>query len=66
MSCKINFSAVRSVSDPHETPVLIIGLTKNLGKLVFKDVAANLDPRVTEEVRHRAVRVNLNVTDIFN
>ena len=50
MACHINFSAVRSVSDPHEIPILIIGLAKNLAKLTFKDVAANLEPRVTEEV----------------
>jgi hypothetical protein len=50
MSCRINFSALRSTSDPHETPVLIIGLAKNLAKVGFKDVASNLEPRVTEEV----------------
>jgi hypothetical protein len=49
-SCQVKFSATRSVSDPHETPVLIIGLAKNLAQVGFKDVAANLGTRVNEEV----------------
>ena len=55
-SCQIHFSAARSISDPHETPVLIIGLAKNLGQVNFKDVASNLDPRVSEEVSYRVIK----------
>lgn len=66
-SCTINFSAARSVSDPHETPVLIIGLAKNLAKLNFKDVASNLEPRVTEEVWNSALSMlNPSPTDAIN
>ena len=50
MPCKVNYTLKRSVSDPQETPVVIIGLVENLSKLSFADVASNLEPRVTKEV----------------
>lgn len=42
-------------SDPHTTPVLIIGQVKHLTKLKFSDIKPKLEPRVNEETFKLAI-----------
>ena len=50
MGTFIKFNPTLTKSDPHNTPVLIIGQLKHLSALKFEDLSAKLLPRVTEEV----------------
>ena len=50
MGTTLKFNQVLTESDPHKTPVLIIGQLKHLSALKFEDVQIKLHPRVTEEV----------------
>ncbi|XP_017780863.1 PREDICTED: probable aminopeptidase NPEPL1 [Nicrophorus vespilloides] len=52
---KLTFSSKLSRSDPHESPVLIVGQVKHLNQLKFSDVKLKLEPRVTEEVFKNAI-----------
>lgn len=51
MAANVEFVANLAASDPQKHPVLIVGQTKHLSKLSFKDVRSKLEPRVTEDVR---------------
>jgi probable aminopeptidase NPEPL1 len=50
MAANVEFVANLVASDPQKHPVLIVGQTKHLSKLSFKDVRSKLEPRVTEDV----------------
>jgi probable aminopeptidase NPEPL1 len=49
MGVKINFSADPASGDPAETPVVVMGLLKNLQKVSFDRVRSKMEPRVDEE-----------------
>ncbi|XP_013779517.1 probable aminopeptidase NPEPL1 [Limulus polyphemus] len=53
----IKFDGQLSVSDPHRSPVLIIGQTKHLSRTTFNDVKMKLEPKVTEEIFKSAVEM---------
>jgi hypothetical protein len=59
MAANVEFVANLAASDPQKHPVLIVGQTKHLSKLSFKDVRSKLEPRVTEDVC-ALTRNNLN------
>lgn len=64
MTIRMQYSAARSTSDPHERPVLIVGQVKNLAKINFEDVAPKLRPRVDEQLWKSSLSVlNPSPTD---
>jgi probable aminopeptidase NPEPL1 len=55
MSTKLVFHSGLTKTDPHQSPVVIIGQVKHLTQLKFQDIRNKLEPRVTEDVFKVAV-----------
>ncbi|XP_055848714.1 probable aminopeptidase NPEPL1 [Episyrphus balteatus] len=55
MSTDIKFNSSLTTSDPHVTPVLIIGQLRHLNLLKFPIIECKLAPRVTEDTFKHAV-----------
>jgi probable aminopeptidase NPEPL1 len=55
MSTKLVFRSGLTKTDPHQSPVVIIGQVKHLTQLKFQDIRNKLEPRVTEDVFKVAV-----------
>lgn len=49
MATKLDFVAGLTITDPQETPVLIIGQVRHLTQLTYEQIKWKLEPRVSEE-----------------
>lgn len=49
MCTKLVFQTGLTVTDPQETPVLIIGQVRHLTQLKYQQIKSKLEPRVSEE-----------------
>lgn len=49
MGTKLAFQTGLTVTDPQESPVLIIGQVRHLTQLKYQQIKAKLEPRVSEE-----------------